>query len=500
MSLHRRQIGGLQDDIWRQNEKAFRRLYLNERKTLKNVKKVMENEYNFPTTPLSTYESKLRDLGLRKKMKKKDWHPIYQHYVNSGHRHTTIYFNGTRIPWDKAWKEIRRSGARECNDALYRLANDDVSGIRTGMPLDEALEVIINQTPKNILLKLLESDSLTVRVAVDKLAEAFSKLNRKDDFFSLVDVIRRLHPNWMKHALYLELSANLGCVNSCQLLLQMRRQAKRRTKDYYNWEHSYVAAVLNSIAKGHVECAKILAGHVFKPSAALLKPEKFQQSEILWRFLYAVAEGSCGLNVPFELQTPAVSEMLEWFLVEAGANIDMSARPAGCPRFVKFQPGVSKQPYYTMYTPRKWMPTGLDYIYFKNSELYAHLAEHSTRFKTEVTRSGAHHSASQGIESLRTYLLRRGSYTPAEQDAFLESLLIEEFLRIEVKEHPDFNVINTLLEYNLGLQKFRLKLHESVMLYYAIKAANRQYMHPALGTKITCPPTAHYVTAHCTYF
>ncbi|KAI0486687.1 hypothetical protein F4859DRAFT_510474 [Xylaria cf. heliscus] len=118
MPPHKHQMSYLQDDVWKQNETTFRRLYLKERKTLKDVKKIMESEHNFPSTPLSTYESKLRDLSLRKKMKKKDWYPIYQHYVNSGHKHTAIYFNGTRIPWDKAWKEIRRSGARECNTIL----------------------------------------------------------------------------------------------------------------------------------------------------------------------------------------------------------------------------------------------------------------------------------------------------------------------------------------------------------------------------------------------
>lgn len=63
---------------------------------------------------LPIYESKLRDiLGLRKKMKSEDWRSIYQHYVNSGTRHTALYLNGTRIQWNKAWKEIRRSHARD---------------------------------------------------------------------------------------------------------------------------------------------------------------------------------------------------------------------------------------------------------------------------------------------------------------------------------------------------------------------------------------------------
>ncbi|KAI0436026.1 hypothetical protein F4803DRAFT_557416 [Xylaria telfairii] len=616
MSSHKRRIGELQDDdIWKQNEVTLRRLYLIERKTLRDLKKIMENEHNFPITTLSTYESKLRDLGVRKKMRQQDWRPVYQHYVNSGERHTAVFFNGTRIPWDKAWKEIRRSGARECNDghiyelptdvvmrspspspvsrstapsdrvpipwhlrdvslgalsptavlhrlklfdipsnllrsnmidlfrqsairthpgrikvdeensdhnsvrhsakmveytshhhisaslhqgskdadidrlsiALYRLANSYVTEIWPGEALDEALEVIINRTPKNILIKLLESDSPTIRVATNTLAKVLSQLNRKDDFFSLVDVICRIHPNWIKHEEYLRYSGILGCANSCQLLLQTWRRPKCLSKGNL-FEDNYVAAVLDSIAREHIECAKILAGHVFKPSAAHLQPEKILRPKIFWGFLYTVAEGSYRLSrlpgyneVPFELRTPAVSEMLKWFL-ESGAEIDIPAGVANSPRFVQYLPGHSKQPYYTMYTPRNWMPTGLDYVYFQNSELYAYLAKYSTRITMEVTRSGSHHSASQGTESLRTYLLCRSSHTPDEQNRFLDILLIEEFLRIEVKEHANFNVINTLLEYNLGLQKFRLKLNESVMLYYAIKAANEQGMHPTINT------------------
>ncbi|KAI1151840.1 hypothetical protein F4825DRAFT_338880 [Nemania diffusa] len=76
MPPHGHEINGPQDDVWQRNKTTFRRLYLSERRTLKDVKRVMESEHNFPATPLSTYESKLRDLGLRKKMKRKDGTPF----------------------------------------------------------------------------------------------------------------------------------------------------------------------------------------------------------------------------------------------------------------------------------------------------------------------------------------------------------------------------------------------------------------------------------------
>lgn len=58
-------------------------------------------------------------LQLRKKAKSTNWPLIYQHVLprleKPGQKHlrreTAIYLNNSEIPWNKAWKEIRRSGA-----------------------------------------------------------------------------------------------------------------------------------------------------------------------------------------------------------------------------------------------------------------------------------------------------------------------------------------------------------------------------------------------------
>ncbi|KAI1387243.1 ankyrin [Hypoxylon trugodes] len=60
---------------------------------------------------LSTYETKLRELGLRKKLKRDDWAAVYQSHLDRKGKESAVYLNGTNIPWKKAWKEIRRSGA-----------------------------------------------------------------------------------------------------------------------------------------------------------------------------------------------------------------------------------------------------------------------------------------------------------------------------------------------------------------------------------------------------
>ncbi|KAH6962033.1 hypothetical protein BKA56DRAFT_623343 [Ilyonectria sp. MPI-CAGE-AT-0026] len=100
-------------DIWETHEPVIRRLYETQRKTLKEVKQIMEKDYAFPEMSLWMYETKLRDkFKLRKKLRKDDWPIVYQHFrKRDGRKDTGVYLNGTEIPWKKAWKEMRRSGA-----------------------------------------------------------------------------------------------------------------------------------------------------------------------------------------------------------------------------------------------------------------------------------------------------------------------------------------------------------------------------------------------------
>ncbi|CAH0018189.1 unnamed protein product [Clonostachys rhizophaga] len=101
-------------DIFTQHRPLIKRLYQEERKSLKQLKEILESEYQFPESSLSVYETRLRDLlGVRKKLKREDWSIIYQHYLNRNKRSSALYLDGVKIPWKKAWKEIRRSGARK---------------------------------------------------------------------------------------------------------------------------------------------------------------------------------------------------------------------------------------------------------------------------------------------------------------------------------------------------------------------------------------------------
>ncbi|KAI0554311.1 hypothetical protein F4679DRAFT_597388 [Xylaria curta] len=121
------------EDIWEQHKPTLHQLYQTQRKTLSEVKTLMERDHGFPATPLSTYESKLRQMRVRKKMKKTDWHAVYQELQRRGERQSAVYLCGTKIPSTKAWKEIRRSGARSSHDGQRRQLPREVV-VRTPSP------------------------------------------------------------------------------------------------------------------------------------------------------------------------------------------------------------------------------------------------------------------------------------------------------------------------------------------------------------------------------
>ncbi|KAG8162179.1 hypothetical protein KVR01_007944 [Diaporthe batatas] len=119
LSAFERRQANEDNKLWRENAVAIRQLYQDKKKTLKEVKAIMENEQGFPVTPLSTWEVKLRELGVLKKLKAQDWSVIYQnicprlkhHGKKEFQKPTVIHIHGTKRPWDKCWKEIRRNRA-----------------------------------------------------------------------------------------------------------------------------------------------------------------------------------------------------------------------------------------------------------------------------------------------------------------------------------------------------------------------------------------------------
>ncbi|KAM7199263.1 hypothetical protein V8F33_004511 [Rhypophila sp. PSN 637] len=96
------------NSIWQQNKSLFRRLYLEDDNPLKVVKLIAERDHNFPPTPLSTYETKLRDeLKLRKNLKPEEWAAIGRD-LKSRCGQCGVLLCGVRVSDDKVKRNIRR--------------------------------------------------------------------------------------------------------------------------------------------------------------------------------------------------------------------------------------------------------------------------------------------------------------------------------------------------------------------------------------------------------
>ncbi|KAI0487675.1 hypothetical protein F4859DRAFT_510243 [Xylaria cf. heliscus] len=169
----------VEGDIWVENAALIRRLYVSERKTLKKVKEVLESQHGFPIFPLSTYETRLRDkLKLRKKLKRDDWTAVYQHFQNRGGKETGIYLNGMRIPWERAWKEIRRSGSRSVSDGQLRELPAGVA-VRSPSPeMSPTLSFSLASPPASSMAipirTQLASASMNLQVAIPSIAPTSS--------------------------------------------------------------------------------------------------------------------------------------------------------------------------------------------------------------------------------------------------------------------------------------------------------------------------------------
>ncbi|KAK6075130.1 ankyrin repeat protein [Seiridium cupressi] len=101
------------DCVWQQHAALFRRLYLTENRTLKNVEEIAEEQFGFPENKLSTYETKLRDvLRLRKNLTPEGWIAIDQKIRTAQTRDWEVYINGRKASTRKVLKEIGRYAKR----------------------------------------------------------------------------------------------------------------------------------------------------------------------------------------------------------------------------------------------------------------------------------------------------------------------------------------------------------------------------------------------------
>ncbi|KAI0812933.1 hypothetical protein GGR55DRAFT_638442 [Xylaria sp. FL0064] len=181
---------GWRDDIWERHKLTIRRLYQVERKTLVDIKTIMERDYGFPTISLSIYESKLRQMNLRKKMKKADWHAVYQKLQSRGGKESAVYLCGTKISSASAWKEIRRSGARSSRDVGQQnhLSRDVV--VRTPSPGRQSppLPLVFRNRENDSYRGISTSKVLPVATGEITISPLPTRINREQNELFILDL------------------------------------------------------------------------------------------------------------------------------------------------------------------------------------------------------------------------------------------------------------------------------------------------------------------------
>ncbi|KAK6819455.1 Clr5 domain-containing protein [Apiospora arundinis] len=96
--------------LWDAHKDILKQLYLTEKKPLKEVQRLMESDYGFPSDiTLSTYETTLRKhLGFRKNLKRTDWEEIGTNLDKRQGKETEVIFRGDRLTGKRVAKEVDR--------------------------------------------------------------------------------------------------------------------------------------------------------------------------------------------------------------------------------------------------------------------------------------------------------------------------------------------------------------------------------------------------------
>ncbi|KAI0443033.1 hypothetical protein F4803DRAFT_550603 [Xylaria telfairii] len=105
--------------LFEQYQSKFRELYLEQNKSLAQVKVEMETSYGFPATDTKIYEYGLRHLRFIKKLPIKGWIEVEVCAKKRKEREgkdTEVYLSGIKHPWDK----IRRRISRHKNEEQVR--------------------------------------------------------------------------------------------------------------------------------------------------------------------------------------------------------------------------------------------------------------------------------------------------------------------------------------------------------------------------------------------
>ncbi|KAK7981408.1 hypothetical protein PG988_003646 [Apiospora saccharicola] len=107
--------------LWDAHKDLLKDLYLTQKRSLKEVKQLMETEHGFPNNlTVSAYETTLRDhFGFRKNLKRLDWEAVDTHLEKREGKESEVAFLGDRL----TSKRVAKETGRYCPKARKRARN-----------------------------------------------------------------------------------------------------------------------------------------------------------------------------------------------------------------------------------------------------------------------------------------------------------------------------------------------------------------------------------------
>lgn len=358
---------------------------------------------------------------------------------------------------------------------MYLLSNKLTSC--QAFEVKDLLDMIFTRIHKRVLLGLLESGTPTVRGAWETLIELTALHRRKDSFLLLLGVAEK-YPHWigLKKHKYLRDAACMGCSRDTInfLLATGARPDVPPTSKYILVDDTFIpteSAVLASIRTGYMDTTRLLIRH------CVVNRKTFSQ----WSTFDIFLQGILRVHPDGELS------WLHYQNDEAGLNMLLEAGGEVDKVWEEWPTENNRTPWsgQAIMDNRPLPITLLDYAYYFDIELFRKLDRYSTRYLSELTRSGVCMAAKEGTESLQRYLQSRQPESPEALKQFLECVLFEQIFALEFR--IDFNIVRCLINYGVDVKLPslpRLSINTPLLLCRIIAAARKHGSIQEWGTVV----------------
>ncbi|POS80964.1 hypothetical protein DHEL01_v200637 [Diaporthe helianthi] len=476
-------------DIWQQHEAQIRDFYLTKRKTLRQVKEEME-KCGFPTKPLSTWETKLRDhlkipgvfhngilprlLGAWKSVEWWNIVPVGRAFsaqeVEVFRSHLDVVPTGSqsfpRPSHDLGYRLVTSRGNISLNEfistSIYLLSNqlhDPDDG-------DKGLHILCSlvQHDPQLFAQLLQCELPTGRATWQSLFTYSQSHQHKLVFGILQDIGMRFV--WLNPSDAGVLVSALAMDFPTNVIVSIIDYLRRAGENNHFWR-DILDAISISYGKGRLEIANTLV-QTFDINA----PMSNKPMCVYWedrrrprRFQNLPVSIFLGLVLSFDNTKVGHWNLLD-FLTSSGADVD-KVLPW---QWYAWKP--SQKWYNKNEVNRALRPTILDHAFRLERCLFDRLSQYSKASKSRLTKTGLVLSLEKGLDAFNDYLRSRvlatRSFDRKAMHSIMEFLLLDQFKaaqwnvwvteiypshlrRLARVREMDVNVVRSSIQYGVEL-------------------------------------------------